>query len=256
MKPIIFFDTETTGVDIVNDRIISICAIKVSDLDTLREIARLGRFMNPGIPIPASATEVHGITNEAVKDSPKFTQNAEELFRFFSGCDLAGFNLTNFDVPLLWEEFYRAGITWDLTGVNIIDVGTIFKKKEPRTLSTAVMHYCERNHDGAHDAMADTQATMDVFAAQMFRYQDVGNMNVEELHKFSVREPRLDLAGKIIIDKDGDPVYAFGKSKGVKLKHDPGFANWMLAKDFPSQTKIVIKKYLDSIDDIPFKFAK
>jgi DNA polymerase-3 subunit epsilon len=247
MKPIIFFDIESTGTDPVKDRIISLCAVKVSDLFVFNEIGSLNILVNPTIPIPAEATAIHGISEETIKDKAIFGLLAPSIRAFFTGCDLAGFNITNFDVTMLWEEFYRARIDWDLSGVNMIDCGTIFKKKEPRTLAAAVQFYCGEQHDSAHEAKADVLATIKVMRGQMERYADLGSMDEKALHEFSFHEPRFDLAGKLTVDKDGEPVYAFGNSAGEKVKTNPGFARWMLSKDFPTQTKMVLRKYLNQI---------
>jgi DNA polymerase III subunit epsilon len=248
VKPIVFFDIESTGVDPVKDRIISIHAIKVANVFDLSPVAELGYFINPTIPIPASATASHGITDDMVTLQPTFAQMAKVIHKFFCGCDLAGFNITNFDTLILWEEFYRAGIHWDMRDVNQFDSGTIFKRMEPRTLAAAVKFYCAREHTGAHDAKADVEATLSVFAAQLRRYAELDKMDETELGTFSMHEPRWDLAGKLTVDKEGEPVYTFGNSKGMRVRDNQGFARWMLDKDFPTQTKLKLKDYLENLE--------
>jgi DNA polymerase-3 subunit epsilon len=261
VKPIIFFDIESTGTDVAKDRIITLAAKKISSLSGFVE-GELSISVNPGIRIPAEATECHGIKNEDVANFPLFQKVSNTVFGFFKDCDLAGFNLLNFDIPILWEELHRAGIDWDLetSKTRVIDVGNIFKKKEPRTLVAAVGFYCGREHNGAHNAMADVDATLDVFLVQRQRYPDIEKIEpsfddetiahdtVSALSKFSLMDDRIDLAGKLVRDADGDAVYAIGKSKGVKVKDDPSFAYWMLGRDFSAQTKMVLNRLLKDLE--------
>jgi DNA polymerase-3 subunit epsilon len=240
-RPIAFFDIEATGVDVTKDRIVSIY-IDVLYPDGQRQSKEWR--CNPGFEMSAEVVAIHGITNEAVKDCPPFKEQARGIYSAIRGCDLGGFNLLNFDVPLLWEEFHRAGIKWSLRGVEIIDVGNIFKKKEERTLSAGVRFYCGREHTGAHSADADVRATIDVLDAQLKRYSDLNGLPVSALAKFSQFDDRVDLAGKIVRNKDGEPVYSFGNSKGVRVKDDPGFARWMLGKDFSENTKQALRSIL------------
>lgn len=244
MKPIVFFDLETTGVDPVKDRIVSISAKRITDLITFDVTGSIDYIVNPGIPIPKEASDIHGITDEMVKNAPHFEDIFNDVVQFFCDCDLAGFNITNFDVVILWEELHREGFDWDLTGVNQIDACTIFKKMEQRTLAAAVKFYIGLEHKEAHNAEGDVNATIQVLRAQLARYKELSTMDPTQLGQFSMQEPRFDLAGKLTIDKDGEPVYAFGKSKGVKVKNDPGFGRWMLRNDFPTQTKLVLTNYL------------
>lgn len=252
MRPIIFFDVESTGNDVAKDRIVSL-AYKKFDSFGAPHSEVFNQIFNPGQTMTAEVIAIHGITNEQATQSPPFSEFMPRLGEAFTGCDLAGFNLTNFDVPILWEEFYRCGFFWDLDGIHIIDAGNIYKKKEPRSLPEALKFYCGREHTTAHSALGDVDATFDVFIGQLDRYKDLAAMAsihenaTEELARFSRMEDRVDLAGKIVRDKDGDPVYNIGKSKGVKVKHDPSFARWMLGKDFSVQTKLVLEKILDSI---------
>lgn len=236
MKPLLFFDLETTGTDVAKDRIVSI-AIKYG-----HETEGRTWLVNPGIPIPPTATECHGIADEMVKDAPIFSLYAKEIHRAMAGCDLCGFNLIHFDVPLLWEEFNRAGIQWDLTGVNIIDAGNIFKKFEERTLTAAMKFYCGLEHGKAHDALGDVLATELVLTAQLDRY-NLQFESREDLAKLSRFDDRVDLAGHFH-RKDGAIVFGFGKKKGQPVLSDLSYLDWMMRSDFPSQTKQVIKEMM------------
>ena len=254
-KTLCFIDIESTGVDPSKDRIIDIGVFARSDIfvfplktgDGYR--SEMSWRVNPDIPIPSEATACHGITDEDVKDCPSFKDVAPEIHRAISGCDLAGFNLMQFDIPLLWEEFDRSGIQWNLDGVRVIDAKNIFFKKEQRTLSAAMQFYCEEEHTEAHGALADATATAKVLAAQLNRYSDLSGMSIGELAAFCQMEenPRIDLAGRLVRGKDGDAIYAFGPKKGSKVKDDIGFARWMLGKDFSRNTKIAVERELDRI---------
>lgn len=243
-RPIVCFDIEATGVDMQKDRIISLHAEKIDDLEFgPREFLPI--LCNPGMPIPPDSTEVHGITDADVAAMPPFGTFAHPVHEFFAGCDLMGFGLLHFDIPILWEEFYRAQITWDLAGVRVIDVGNIFKKKEQRTLEAAVLFYCQRDHGGAHDARADVEATRDVLLAQLDRYSDLGKLSLEELAKFSRMRDDVDLAGIITRDKEGRPCYGIKRKRNVPVLEDPGYAEWMLRSDFPAETKIRLREILE-----------
>lgn len=242
-RPIVFFDLEGTGTDVAKDKIVSVAAVKMAPNSMMRQ--KIEARINPGVAMSEEVMAIHGITNEMVASAHKFDHYAQPIHEFMIGCDLAGFNLFNYDIPLLWEELYRCGIEWNLSGVNVIDAGNIFKKKEERTLSAAVKFYCGREHDGAHEALADVHATIDVLEAQMNRYPDMKAMDVGAVAEFSKFDNRVDLAGKIVRDANGDPVYNIGKSKGVKVKDDLGFAYWMLGRDFTANTKSTLQKIID-----------
>lgn len=199
---------------------------------------------NPVIRIPREATEVHGITDEMVKDWPLFKNCVEDIRDFISGCDLSGFNAKGFDIPMLWEECFRNGVELDMDGVRCFDSGVIFKKMERRTLAAAVKFYCKEELEDAHNALADTWAAMNVLGAQMLNYPDLGRMSRGELHEFSSHSKQADLSGKIAINEQGVPVFNTFKNKGVPVINDRGYANWMLAADFPENTKQVIRKIL------------
>jgi len=244
VKPLLSIDIESTGVDPAKDRIVSLSMILATDVD-VDGPSDWNYLIDPQQPIPPEATACHGIRDEDVKDCPPFDHYAAEIYQYIRDCDLIGFNLTNFDIPILWEELYRAGIEWDLSNVNVIDVGTLFKKREERTLAAAVKFYCGRELEGAHDANIDAMATIDVWRAMLQRYPDLVGLDRQSQAKASqYDEVRVDLAGKIIIGKDGRPTYNIGKAKGVAVEDDPGFGRWMLGKDFTENTKMHIEKIL------------
>lgn len=236
-KPIIFFDLETTGINITHDRIVEISFIKV--MPNGEEIEKTRRI-NPEIPIPAEATAVHHITNEDVADCPVFRQIAKDLAQQFLGCDIAGFNSNRFDIPMLDQEFRRAGVSFDFSKPRFVDVQTIFHKKEQRNLVAAYRFYCDKDLDEAHSANADTRATYEVLKAQLDRYQDLPN-DIEELSKFSSQNRNVDLAGRLIYNDNNCEVINFGKYKGrlaeEVLRQDPGYYSWILQGDFPGNTK-------------------
>lgn len=239
-NPLIFFDLETTGVNISKDRIVEISLIKV--MPNGQEIEKTLRI-NPEMPIPAEATAIHHITDEDVKDAPTFRQIAKELGKFFEGCDIAGFNSNKFDIPLLMEEFLRADVNIDLAKHRFVDVQTIFHKMEQRTLVAAYKFYCDKNLEDAHSANADTKATYEVLKAQLDRYPELKN-DVEFLSSFSSHNRNVDLAGRIIYNEQKVPVFNFGKYKGVPveevLRKDMGYFGWMMNGDFPLNTKQVL----------------
>jgi|GEM_PF-52125 len=234
-RPLVFFDTETTGVNIVKDRIIELCAIKVYPAKS--DDIFLQRF-NPGIPIEPGATKVHGITDEMVAHEPPFSDKAAEIAEFFSDCDLAGYNLIKFDVPLLVEELLRNGITKiPFEGASIIDCLAIWRKMEPRTLSDAVRYYTNGIHEDAHSALADVEATMKVLTGQLEKYADlVGDpVSLHEIVNQGVTF--LDYDRKFSRDEDGDIIYTFGSNRGKKVKDNYGMLEWMLPRDFTEHTK-------------------
>jgi DNA polymerase-3 subunit epsilon len=239
-NPIVFFDLETTGTNIVSDRIVEIAYHKVSPNG--REETKTMRI-NPGIPIPQSSTDIHGITDEDVADCPTFKLVAKEIVRDIEGCDLAGYNSNRFDIPLLAEELLRAEVDIDLMKRKFVDVQVVFHKMEARTLSAAYKFYCDKDLEGAHGAEADTLATYEVLMAQLDRYPDLKN-DIEFLSKFTTQSNNADFAGRIIFDENGDEVINFGKYKGKKvvdvLNTDMGYYGWMMNSDFPLYTKKVL----------------
>lgn len=238
-RPIVFFDLETTGVNITKDRIVEISIIKVSPGQEDNPVVKTRRI-NPEMHIPEEATAVHHITDEDVADAPVFKQVARSLAEFMRGCDIAGFNSNRFDVPLLNEEFQRAGVDFDFHKARFIDVQTIFHKKEQRTLSAAYKFYCGKELVGAHGAAADTMATFEVLLAQLDHYDDLPD-NVEELSKYSSQNNNVDFMGRLIYDDKGREIINFGKYKGQPatevLARDQGYYSWIMQGDFPSDTK-------------------
>ena len=242
-KPIIFFDLETTGVNISHDRIIELSYIKVYPNGTEEEKSMR---INPEMSIPAESTAIHHITDEDVADKPTFKQIAKELAKVFEGCDIAGYNSNRFDIPLLMEEFLRAGINIELSRHKFVDVQTIFHKMEQRTLSAAYKFYCNGDLENAHSANADTRATYEVLKAQLDRYPNLKN-DVEFLSNFSSFNKNVDLMGRIVYNEQGVEVFNFGKYKGVSVKEvferrDPSYYAWMMNGDFALDTKRVITK--------------
>lgn len=248
-NPIIFFDLETTGVDVAKDRIVELCYIKV--FPNGNEESKTMR-LNPGMHIPEQASAVNGIYDEDVKDCPAFTDVANELKQAFAGCDLAGFNSNRFDIPMLVEEFLRAGITdIDFTKVKMVDVQNIYHKLERRTLVAAYKYYCGKDLENAHSADADTRATLEVLEAQLDRYPDVLQNDISFLAEYSAMNKNVDFAGRMVYDDNGVPVFNFGKYKGKPvvdvLHRDPGFYGWLQQGDFPLNTKqMLMKIYLQS----------
>lgn len=237
-RPLLFFDIEATGLDTSRDRIVELSYIKVNPDGS--EEAKTLRF-NPTIPISAEATAVNGITNEDVAHCPTFADKAAKLAQTFSGCDIAGYNSNHFDVPMLVEEFIRAGVDFDATSCNLVDVQGIYHKMEKRTLAAAYRFYCHKDLENAHTAMADTRATLEVLRAQLEHYGDQIPHTVEGLAEFSRFNKNIDLAGRIILDDKDIPVFNFGKHRGRSVewvvKNEPGFISWMLQADFPQNTK-------------------
>lgn len=239
-RPLIFFDLETTGTNVVNDRIVELSYIKVYP-DGHEESKT--RRLNPGMPIPPASTAVHHITDEDVKDCPTFAQVAKSLHAIFADCDIAGYNSNKFDVPLLIEEFGRAGLNFDVAGRNFIDVQNIFHKMEQRTLIAAYKFYCGKNLEEAHSALADTRATYEVLLGQLDRYGELQN-DVAFLSDFSKVGRAVDLAARVVLDDQDQPVFNFGKHKGKRVKdvfrREPSFYHWMMQGEFPKNTKDVI----------------
>lgn len=236
-RPIIFFDLETTGTNITHDRIVEISIIKV--LPSGEEQERTRRI-NPEMPIPAEATAIHHITDADVANEPTFRQLAKSLAEIFADCDIAGFNSNRFDIPLLLEEFHRAGIVLDLSKTRFVDVQTIYHKMEPRNLSAAYKYYCGQDLEAAHSANADTRATLEVLKAQLDKYPELTN-DVKVLSEFSCHNRNVDFAGRLIYNDANKEVINFGKYKGQLaedvLRRDPGYYSWVQQGDFQQNTK-------------------
>lgn len=236
-RPVVFFDLETTGTNIPNDRIVEISVVKV--MPDGSEIVKTRRI-NPGCPIPAEATAIHHITDEDVKDEPEFRKVARSLADLFTGCDIAGFNSNRFDIPLLDQEFQRAGVDFDFGKARFIDVQTIFHKKEPRTLVAAYKFYCGKDLTEAHSASADTMATYEVLKAQLERYDDLPN-DIAALSEYASQNRNVDFMGRLVYDEQRREIINFGKYKGriaeEVLKNDPGYYSWIMQGDFTKNTK-------------------
>lgn len=239
-NPIIFFDLETTGINIAADRIVEISYLRV-DLNG-NESSKTLR-LNPEMPIPEKVVAIHGISNEDVKDAPTFNEVAKSLARDFEGCDLGGYNSVRFDIPLLAEEFLRAGVDIDLKRRKFVDVQVIFMKMEPRTLSAAYKFFVNKELSNAHSAEADTMATYEVLQAQLDRYSNLEN-DIGKLAEFSAHTRNVDFAGRIVYNEEDVEVFNFGKYKGTPvsevLEKDPGYYGWMMKGDFPLYTKKVL----------------
>lgn len=237
-RPLFFFDLETTGIDITKDRIVEISYIKV--FPNGNEESKTMRI-NPEMHIPEASTAVHHITDEDVKDCPTFKEVAKSVEEALEGCDIAGFNSNHFDVPMLAQEFLRAGVTFDFSHRRFVDVQNIYHKLERRTLTAAYKFYCGKNLEDAHSAMGDTRATYEVLKAQLDRYPEDLKNDVDFLADYSQMNRNFDLAGRMVYNDKNEVVFNFGKHKGVPvvdvLRREPGYFNWMMQGDFPLETK-------------------
>lgn len=248
--PIAFFDLESTGKETTKAKIVSIAIIKYLPDGSQKQTYNL---VNPGCPIPAEATAVHGITDEMVKDKPLFSQLAKPIFNFLSDCEfIGGFNVIEYDLPLLIEEFARVDLAFDYSSKKYLDSCRIFKKKEERTLSAAVKFYLNREMEGAHDALADTAASVEVFSAQVAKYDDLKGKSLDELAEYCLYDGprRADPAGRILIDSDGDYIFAGGKHKDKKCKTQIGYLKWMLSETdgtYTITTKNLVKRIIDEL---------
>ena len=242
-NPLIFFDLETTGINITKDRIVEISLLKVHP-NGKEEVK--SRRINPEMPIPPQASAIHGITDDDVKDCPTFKQISKSLADWMEGCDIAGFNSSRFDVPLLAEEFLRAGVDFDMSKRKFVDVQIIFHKKEQRTLEAAYKFYCDKELINAHSAEADTLATYEVLKSQLERYPDLQNDMTYLSQEFSSFNNNVDFAGRMIYDEQGVEIFNFGKHKGKSvaeiLEKEPGYYSWMMDGDFPLNTKQALTK--------------
>jgi len=241
-KPICFFDLETTGINIANDRIVEISILKVfpngnKESHTWR--------VNPEMKIPAATTAIHGITDEMVANEPTFKELSHSVYELIKDSDLGGYNSNRFDIPLLAEELLRADIDFDLKKNQAVDIQTIFHKKEKRTLEAAYQFYCDKDLTNAHSAEADTMATYEVLKAQLDKYEDLEN-DMNFLSKYSSHKNFADFAGFIGFDKNGKEIFSFGKHKGILvedvLEKEPGYFGWILNADFPLYTKKILTR--------------
>ncbi len=236
-RPIAFIDLETTGVNLSSDRVVEIAIIKVMP-DNSRVVKR--RLINPEMPIPKQSSDIHGITDEMVQDAPTFKQAGNEIKQFLENSDLGGYNSNRFDIPMLMEEFLRAGMDVDLSDRRMIDVQHIFYTMEPRTLSAAYKFYCQKDLINAHSAEADISATIDVLMSQIGRYEKLGK-SVDTILSVIGEEKIVDYARRFSFDDKGVEVFNFGKFKGRSvsqvLKSEPQYYDWMMRGDFPLHTK-------------------
>ena len=249
-NPIIFFDLETTGLDVSTDRIVELCYIKVEPNGNEETCSMR---INPERHIPEESSNIHGITDEDVKDCPTFKQVAAKLWHTFEGCDLAGFNSNKFDIPMIVEEFMRAGIDIDLSKRKFIDVQNIYHKMERRNLVAAYKFYCGKDLTDAHSAIADTKATYEVLQAQLDKYPGELQNDIQFLSDFSRMGNNIDFAGRFVYAEDGvTEMVNFGKYKGKTVKEvlakDPSYYSWMMRGDFTMNTKQVLTK-------LKFKYA-
>jgi DNA polymerase-3 subunit epsilon len=260
-RPLVFFDLETTGINIAKDRVVEISILKVHPNGN-KELKTW--LVNPEMEIPKEASDIHGITNEKVVTEPTFKELASQITEMIKGCDLAGFNSNRFDIPLLAEEMLRSGIDFSMNNRKAIDIQTIFHKKEQRTLSAGYKFYCNKDLENAHSAEADTVATYEILLAQIDKYDDLEN-DVDKLSEFSQHIGRADFAGFILKNENNEPIFSFGKYKGQKvldvLNRDKGYYNWIQNADFPLYTKKVLKEIKEgnqksnySIEDLKNKF--
>jgi DNA polymerase III subunit epsilon len=242
-NPLLFFDIESTGLNVATDRIVEISAVKVMP-DGTHEIKT--KRINPTIPITPEAQAIHGISNEEVKDCPTFKQIAKSFAIWMEGCDIAGYNSMKFDIPLLAEEFIRADIDFDFRKRNLVDVQNIFHKMEQRTLAAAYKFYCKKTLENAHSAEADTMATYEVLMAQLDRYPDTLKNDIAMLADFSTKTKFVDYAGRIIKNEKGENIINFGKHKGKIvesiLKAEPSYYDWIMKGDFTLDTKQTLTK--------------
>ncbi len=244
-RPIIFFDLETTGTSVGVDRIVEISVAKLMPDGNLEVKTKR---LNPERPIPPEATAIHGIKDSDVANEPKFKSISSSLLKFFEGCDLAGYNINNFDLPLLVEEFRRAGLSFKVDDRRIIDVQTIFHKREPRNLAAAYKFFCGKEIENAHSAEKDILATMEVFAGQLKKYGDLPD-NIDELHAYcSNRKPEwIDNSGRFRW-QGNVPIVGFGKNNGIPLReiatNNPNFLKWMINGAFPEDAKDIAKNAL------------
>lgn len=266
-KPIVFFDLETTGVQVGSDHIVEICLHKVNPDGSERTLVQRVRPANPDgttIHIPEVTTEIHGISDADVADKPTFKELALEISAFIGDADLAGYNSNKFDVPMLVEEFLRVGVDFSIKNRHLVDVQNIFHKMEQRTLKAAYRFYCDKDLENAHSADADTLATYEVLKAQLDRYEGVeftdrdGKVSkpivndMVALSKFSTQFPWADLVGHVAFDKQGREVFNFGKHKGETLvdvfTKEPAYYDWMMKADFPLSTKALLKEVKERMD--------
>jgi DNA polymerase III subunit epsilon len=249
-RSLAFFDLEATGTNVGIDRIVEISIIKLNPDGT--EDVKTWR-VNPGMPIPLESSLIHGIYDEHIKDEPVFKALGTEIASFIDDSDLAGYNSNKFDIPMLMEEFLRAGVLFDIDNRHFVDVQNIFHQMEQRTLKAAYLFYCNKEIINAHSAEADTRATMEVLLAQIEKYKDADFVDkkgisskpivndIESLHKFTNLNKPVDFAGRMVYNEQGEELFNFGKHKGKRVEDvfnvEPSYYSWMMQGDFPLYTK-------------------
>ncbi len=258
-KPLCFFDVEATGLNVIRDRIVQIAIVKY--IPNTQSPQELSMLINPGIPISKEAMEVHGLTPDDLRNKPSFVQVAQQIYDFIGDADLAGYNSNRFDIPMLMEEFARAGLDWDIDHRKLIDVQRIFYKMEPRTLKAAYRLYCGKEMEDAHNALADVKATADVFVGQLQKYDGVDlvdeegtiiekpiQKDLESLHQFTNDLKIIDTTQRLKMDSSGVIVFNFGKYIGEPvvetLDKDRNYYHWILNKEFSVQVKKIVKKLM------------
>lgn len=261
-KDIVFFDIESTGLNVLKDRILQIALIKYSKQK--QDPEELFMLINPGIPISEEAFAVHGISNEMIRNKPTFTQVARQIYDFIGNSDLAGYNSDRFDIPMLMEEFHRVGLELDISKRRLIDIQKIFYKMEPRTLKAAYRLYCNGDLSDAHDALADARATVEVFKGQLKRYEDVDYIDgdgfshpapikndISAIAAFISDESMLDVTQRLKYNAKGEVVFNFGKYTGQVVaqvfKSEPNYYHWIMEKDFSAQVKQIVKKIYEEM---------
>jgi DNA polymerase III subunit epsilon len=259
---LVFFDLETTGTNVLKDRILQIALIKYPKNNAQPE--ELMMFINPGIPISEESIAIHGISEEKVRDMPGFATVAKGIFDFIGNSDLSGYNSDRFDIPMLMEEFHRVGIEFEINNRRLIDIQKIFYKMEPRTLKAAYKLYCEKHLDDAHDALADVRATVSVFKGQLNRYKDTDYMDgdgyitpkpikndMEAIASFIKDNSLLDITQRLKYDSNGKVVFNFGKYIGHSVaetfRKEPNYYHWIIEKDFSAQVKMIVTKIYNEI---------
>lgn len=246
-RPLAFFDIESTGINPVLDRIVELAIVKVAPDGTQ---TRFRRLVNPEMPIPKESSDIHGISDEMVKDAPTFKLIAEQVHDFLADCDLGGYNSNRFDIPMLVEEFLRAGQSFRLDNRRLLDVQKIYHKMEPRTLSAAYQFYCDKSLENAHSADADVVATWEVLKAQIDKYPHIGH-TLDSILKFTGEDRIVDVARRFVW-KGEEIVFNFGKHRGKAvlqvLKQEPQYYDWMMKGDFSLHTKQIITEFTQSVN--------
>ena len=261
-KDIVFFDIESTGLNVLKDRIVQIALIKIKSDGVTKE--ELEHLINPQVPISAEAMAVHGITPDKLKDKPVFSEVAQEVFDFIGDADIGGYNSDRFDIPILTEELYRSGIDLEIEKRRTIDVQKIFYKMEPRTLKAAYKVFCGKTLVDAHDALADVRATIEVFAGQLQKYDGVDyedgdgfvtkapiKNNIQAIHEFISDYRIVDYTQRLRRDYQGEIIFNFGKYMNQRVsdvfRRDKNYFHWIMQKDFSSQVKKIVKKIMEDI---------